>query len=88
LPVKRATSRAMMPVARIPRRTQTQVGVELDELELVVVVGVVGASVVVCSTVVATVVAGAVVLDRCRDGERLGGRHIRHAGGCQRARKQ
>ena len=50
-----------MPAARIPRRTHTHVGVELDELELVVV-GVVGASVVVCSTVVATVVAGAVVV--------------------------
>jgi hypothetical protein len=62
LPVKRATNRAMMPVARIPSTTQIQVGVELDELELVVVVGVVGAIVVVCSTVVATVVPGAVVV--------------------------
>jgi hypothetical protein len=50
-----------MPAARIPSTTHTQVGVELDELELVVV-GVVGASVVVCSTVVATVVGGAVVV--------------------------
>jgi hypothetical protein len=51
----------MMPAARMPSRTHTQVGVELAELELVVV-AVVGTTVVVCSTVVATVVAGAVVV--------------------------
>src|SRR6478672_11913987 len=51
----------MTPVASTAITTHTQVGVELDELELVVV-GVVEGSVVVCSTVVATVVAGAVVV--------------------------
>ena len=51
------------PTARIPRSTQTQAGVSLLELDVEVVIPVgTMRRVVVCSTVVITVVPGAVVV--------------------------
>src|SRR5262249_15755912 len=61
--MRRATMRPITAAARTASATHAQVGVELSELALVVVfAGISFFSVVVCSRVVTTVVAGSVVV--------------------------